>query len=54
MARTTSTHSHRHGGTDDGAATAEELHVTIAQRLRGDGLRYTGSRRKVVEVLAAT
>jgi Fe2+ or Zn2+ uptake regulation protein len=30
----------------------DELHTTVAQRLRGEGLRYTGSRRAVVEVLA--
>jgi Fe2+ or Zn2+ uptake regulation protein len=30
----------------------EELHTTVAQRLRTDGLRYTGSRRAVVDVLA--
>jgi len=30
----------------------EELHLTAAQRLRGAGLRYTGSRRAVVGVLA--
>ncbi|MFM7062006.1 MAG: Fur family transcriptional regulator [Actinomycetes bacterium] len=52
MARSTSTHSH--SGHDGASAATEDLHVTIAQRLRGDGLRYTGSRRKVVEVLAAT
>ena len=33
---------------------AEELHTTAAQRLRSAGLRYTSSRRAVVEVLAAT
>ena len=53
VARTSTPHVHRHDGADDAGAT-EDLHVTIAQRLRGDGLRYTGSRRKVVEVLAAT
>ena len=31
----------------------EELHTTVAQRLRSADLRYTRSRRKVVEVLAA-
>ncbi len=30
----------------------EELHTTAAQRLRSAGLRYTGSRRAVVGVLA--
>jgi hypothetical protein len=34
--------------------SAEELHTTAAQRLRSAGLRYTSSRRAVVEVLAAT
>jgi len=53
VARTSTPHVHRHGGADDAGAT-EDLHVTIAQRLRGDGLRYTGSRRKVVEVLAGS
>ena len=52
VARSTSTHSH--AGHDADGTSVEDLHVTIAQRLRGDGLRYTGSRRKVVEVLAAT
>lgn len=32
----------------------EQLHTTASQRLRGEGLRYTGSRRAVVEVLAAS
>lgn len=31
----------------------QELHTTAAQRLRGSGLRYTASRRAVVDVLAA-
>lgn len=35
-------------------ATDEELHTTVAQRLRADGLRYTSSRRAVVRVLAAS
>lgn len=34
--------------------TEEELHTTAAQRLRAEGLRYTTSRRAVVEVLAAS
>lgn len=33
-------------------APTDELHTTAAQRLRGSGLRYTSSRRAVVEVLA--
>jgi Fe2+ or Zn2+ uptake regulation protein len=33
---------------------SDELHATVAQRLREDGLRYTGSRRTVVDVLART
>ena len=40
--------------TGDPPITDEELHATAAQRLRGAGLRYTSSRRTVVEVLAAT
>lgn len=32
----------------------DELHTTAAQRLRASGLRYTTSRRAVVEILAAT
>lgn len=31
-----------------------DLHTTVAQRLRTAGLRYTGSRRAVVEVLATS
>lgn len=53
VARTSTPHPHRHGGPVDAGAT-EDLHVMVAQRLRGEGLRYTGSRRRVVEVLAAT
>ena len=34
-------------------AAEDELHTTASHRLRGDGLRYTASRRSVVEVLAA-
>ena len=37
-----------------GHAEADELHTTVAQRLRSVGLRYTRSRRQVIEVLAAT
>lgn len=40
--------------TSAGPITDEELHTTAAQRLRGAGLRYTSSRRAVVDVLAAT
>lgn len=32
----------------------DELHTTAAQRLRSAGLRYTGSRRAVVDVLAGS
>jgi Fe2+ or Zn2+ uptake regulation protein len=32
----------------------EDLHTTAAQRLRTSGLRYTTSRRAVVDILAAT
>lgn len=32
---------------------ADDLHTTASQRLRGSGLRYTGSRRAVVEVLSS-
>lgn len=32
----------------------DDLHTTAAQRLRGSGLRYTASRRAVVDVLAST
>ena len=53
VARPSSTHPHHHGAAD-GAAAVEDLHVTIAQRLRDEGHRYTGSRREVVEVLATT
>ncbi|MHB1138511.1 MAG: Fur family transcriptional regulator [Microthrixaceae bacterium] len=34
------------------AHTEPDLHATVAQRLRADGLRYTASRRAVIEVLA--
>ena len=34
------------------AAPSEDLHTTASQRLRSAGLRYTGSRRAVVDVLA--
>ena len=34
--------------------TMDELHTTAAQRLRANGLRYTSSRRAVVEVLSST
>ncbi|MFM7068545.1 MAG: Fur family transcriptional regulator [Actinomycetes bacterium] len=33
---------------------ADDLHLTVAQRVRSRGLRYTGARRRVVEVLAAS
>jgi Fur family transcriptional regulator, ferric uptake regulator len=33
---------------------AEDLHTTASQRLRGSGLRYTASRRAVVDVLSAS
>lgn len=32
---------------------ADDPHTTASQRLRGSGLRYTGSRRAVVEVLSS-
>jgi Fe2+ or Zn2+ uptake regulation protein len=32
----------------------DELHTTAAQRLRASGLRYTTSRRAVVQILAST
>jgi Fe2+ or Zn2+ uptake regulation protein len=38
----------------DAAADTEELHTTAAQRLRTSGLRYTASRRAVVDILAAS
>ena len=38
----------------DPEGTLTELHSTVAPRLRGAGLRYTRSRRRVVEVLAGT
>ena len=34
--------------------STDELHTTAAQRLRSDGLRYTTSRRAVVQILAAS
>jgi Fe2+ or Zn2+ uptake regulation protein len=46
--------SHPSPAPGDHPITDEELHATAAQRLRGEGLRYTSSRRTVVEVLAAT
>ncbi|MEI7886703.1 MAG: Fur family transcriptional regulator [Actinomycetes bacterium] len=33
---------------------AEELHITAAQRLRSQNLRYTSSRRAVVQILASS
>lgn len=38
----------------DAAPDSEELHTTAAQRLRTSGLRYTTSRRAVVDILAAS
>ncbi len=38
----------------DPEGTLTELHSTVAPRLRGAGLRYTRSRRRVIEVLAGT
>lgn len=35
-------------------ADRSELHATVADRLRTDGQRYTGSRRSLVEALAAS
>ena len=32
----------------------DDLHTTASHRLRGEGLRYTGSRRAVVDVLSAS
>lgn len=32
----------------------DDLHATVADRLHGSGLRYTGTRRLVVDVLART
>lgn len=55
MARTSSTSSKATpNATRPGPADADELHTTVAQRLRSVGLRYTRSRRQVIEVLAAT
>jgi|GEM_PF-61363 len=34
--------------------SAEELHLTASQRLRSKNLRYTSSRRALVEILAST
>lgn len=34
--------------------TDEELHTTVAQRLRANGLRYTPSRRAVIELLSSS
>ena len=42
------------GPSSSPAAPSEDLHTTASQRLRSSGLRYTGSRRAVVEVLADT
>jgi Fur family ferric uptake transcriptional regulator len=33
-------------------APFEQLHATVAERLRGDGQRYTSQRRRLVEILA--
>jgi Fur family ferric uptake transcriptional regulator len=33
-------------------APFEQLHATVAERLRGDGRRYTSQRRRLVEILA--
>jgi Fe2+ or Zn2+ uptake regulation protein len=41
-------------GPSSHAGEHDDLHTTAAQRLRGDGLRYTASRRAVVDVLART
>ena len=47
-------HDHDHGEHDHPAppATAAELHVTAAQRLRDDDQRYTTGRRALVSLLA--
>lgn len=41
-------HDHEHD------LSRDELHTTAAQRLRSGGLRYTSSRRAVVDLLAAS
>ncbi|MGB3412628.1 MAG: Fur family transcriptional regulator [Microthrixaceae bacterium] len=38
----------------DDASSLDEIHATAATRLRADGLRYTASRRSVVEILASS
>ncbi len=38
----------------DEVSSLDEIHATAAKRLRADGLRYTGSRRSVVEILASS
>lgn len=35
-------------------SSLDEIHLTAAQQLRADGLRYTASRRSVVEILASS
>lgn len=39
---------------DLASARTHDLHVTAAQRLRGDGQRYTSNRRALVELLDTT
>ncbi|HTO01391.1 MAG TPA: Fur family transcriptional regulator [Microthrixaceae bacterium] len=35
-------------------SSLDEIHKTAAQRLKSDGLRYTSSRRSVVDILASS
>lgn len=44
----------RMGDSHDHGLSPDELHTTAAQRLRSSGLRYTTSRRAVVDLLAAS
>ena len=44
----------RHQHAAESPLPREDLHVTVALRLSGGDLRYTASRRRIVEVLAAT
>ena len=38
----------------DGPGAPHDLHATAAQRLRGDGQRYTSNRRALIDLLDAT
>ena len=47
-------HDHAASSASAGAARADEIHAAVAERLAGDSIRYTKTRRAIVDVLAHT